>query len=62
MMHMFTTTNDVKHDNWFTRFFMGSFNFHVVHHLFPNVNHVYYPEVTVLLQQYAKKYALPYRQ
>ena len=62
MMHMLTTTNDVSHDNWFTRFFMGSFNFHVVHHLFPNVNHVYYPEITGLLQQYARQYGLPYRQ
>jgi linoleoyl-CoA desaturase len=62
MMHMLTTTNDVSHDNWFTRFFMGSFNFHVVHHLFPNVNHVYYPEITGLLQQYAGRYGLPYRQ
>jgi linoleoyl-CoA desaturase len=62
MMHMLLTTNDVTHDNFFTRFFMGCFNFHVAHHLFPNVNHVYYPEVTKLLKDYAKKYGLPYRQ
>lgn len=62
MMHMLRTTNDVTQDNWFTRFFMGCFNYHVVHHLFPNVNHAYYPEVTTLLQAYAVKYDLPYRQ
>jgi len=62
MMHMLTTTNDVTHDNWFTRFFMGCFNYHVAHHLFPNINHIYYPEVTGLLKQYADKYDLPYRQ
>ena len=62
MMHMLITTNDVTHDNWFTRFFMGCFNFHVVHHLFPNVNHIYYPEITGLLQEYARQYDLPYRQ
>lgn len=62
MMHMLNTTNDVTHDNWFTRFFMGCFNYHVAHHLFPNINHVYYPEVTGLLKQYADKYNLPYRQ
>jgi linoleoyl-CoA desaturase len=61
MMHMLKTTNDVTHNNWFTRFFMGCFNFHVAHHLFPNINHIYYPEVTGLLQQYAEKYGLPYR-
>ncbi|WP_298735707.1 fatty acid desaturase [uncultured Chitinophaga sp.] len=61
MMHMLLTTNDITHDNWFTRFFMGCFNFHVVHHLFPNVNHVYYPEVTALLRQYADRHQWPYR-
>lgn len=61
MMHMLITTNDIAHDNWFTRFFMGCFNFHVVHHLFPNVNHIYYPEVTGLLKQYAARYNWPYR-
>ncbi|MDX2045334.1 MAG: fatty acid desaturase [Chitinophagaceae bacterium] len=60
-MHMLQTTNDVKEDNWFTRFFMGSFNYHVVHHLFPNINHVYYPELTKLLEDYSKRYNLPYR-
>jgi len=62
MMHMLITTNDITHDNWFTRFFMGCFNYHVVHHLFPNVNHAYYPEITSLLKQQAEKYNLPYRQ
>jgi len=62
MRHMLITTNDITHDNWFTRFFMGCFNYHVVHHLFPNVNHVYYPEITWLLQRHAEKYNLPYRQ
>jgi linoleoyl-CoA desaturase len=60
-MHMLLTTNDVQEDNWFTRFFMGCFNYHVVHHLFPNVNHVYYPEITKKLEQYAATYGLPYR-
>ena len=62
MMHMLITTNDITHDNWFTRFFMGCFNYHVVHHLFPNVNHAYYPEITELLKEQAEKYKLPYRQ
>jgi linoleoyl-CoA desaturase len=62
MMHMLMTTNDVAHNNWFTRFFMGCFNFHIAHHLFPNVNHVYYPEVTGLLKKYAKTHDWPYRE
>ena len=62
MMHMMLTTNDITHNNFFTRFFMGCFNFHVAHHLFPNVNHLYYPGITACLKQYARRYDLPYRE
>lgn len=62
MMHMMLTTNDIRENNFFTRFFMGCFNFHVIHHLFPSVNHVYYPELTRKLKHYAEEYQLPYRQ
>lgn len=62
MMHMMLTTNDVTHNNFFTRFFMGCFNFHVVHHLFPNINHVYYPEITQRLKQLSIEHHLPYRE
>jgi linoleoyl-CoA desaturase len=60
--HQFTCTNDVKEDNWFIRFFMGCFNYHIAHHLFPSVNHVYYPEVTKVIRQFAYSNQLPYRQ
>ena len=59
--HQLATTNDVKGNNWFTRFFLGSFNYHIAHHVFPYVNHVYYPEVTRVIQASAKKNNLPYR-
>jgi linoleoyl-CoA desaturase len=60
-MHQLSTTNDVKEDNWFIRFFLGSFNYHIVHHLFPNVHHIYYPEINKLLEKYAQEHQLPYR-
>ncbi|WP_196890844.1 fatty acid desaturase family protein [Aureivirga marina] len=60
-IHTLLTTNDVDMDNPFTRFMMGSFQFHVVHHLFPKINHVYYPEITEKLVEISEKYNLPYR-
>lgn len=60
-MHQLMCTNDVKEDNRFTRFFMGCFNYHIAHHLFPSVNHVYYPEVTKAIEEFAKENNLPYR-
>ncbi|TKK69349.1 fatty acid desaturase [Ilyomonas limi] len=59
--HQLATTNDVISDSWFIRFFMGSFNYHIAHHLFPHINHVYYPEVTTVIEAFAKKHQLPYR-
>lgn len=61
-LHQLKCTNDVKEDNWFIRFFMGCFNYHIAHHLFPSVNHVYYPEVTQVIRKFAAKNKLPYRQ
>lgn len=60
-MHQISHTNDVTHDNWFIRFFMGSFNYHVVHHIFPTISHTFYPDVTVILKEEAKKHNLPYK-
>ena len=59
--HQFITTNDIKLNNWFTRNFMGNFNFHIVHHLFPNINSVYAPEVTRVIKHYAKENNIEYR-
>jgi len=59
--HQFITTNDINLNNWFTRNFMGNFNFHLVHHLFPNINSVYAPEVTKAIQQYAEENNISYR-
>ena len=61
LMHQLSCTNDIVEDNWFTRFFMGCFNYHIAHHLFPCVHHVYYPAITKVIEQFAAKHGLPYR-
>ncbi|MFH4967750.1 fatty acid desaturase [Gaetbulibacter sp. M240] len=59
--HQFDTTNDVILNNWFTRNIMGNFNFHLAHHLFPNISSVYAPEVTREIANYAKEHGFQYR-
>ncbi|TXE09544.1 fatty acid desaturase [Gelidibacter salicanalis] len=59
--HQFVTTNDINTTNWFTRNVMGNFNFHLVHHLFPNINSAYVPEITKIVQDYALKNGFSYR-
>jgi len=61
LVHQLSCTNDISEDNWFTRFFMGCFNYHIAHHLFPSVHHVYYPEVTRVIENFAVRNNLPYR-
>lgn len=60
-MHQMVCTSDVSNDNLFVRFFMGSFNYHIAHHLFPYVHHSYYPEITRLIENFSSKYHFPYR-
>ncbi|MCC6289262.1 MAG: fatty acid desaturase [Chitinophagaceae bacterium] len=61
LMHMLKTTNDVHGENWFTRFVLGNFNYHIVHHLFPNIHHIFYPQITEKLKHLSGKNNLPYR-
>lgn len=59
--HQLVCTNDVSNDNFFIRFFMASFNYHIAHHLFPHVHHVFYPEVSAVIQRFSREHQLPYR-
>lgn len=60
-MHMINTTNDIDGTNWFSKFVMGNYNFHIVHHLFPNIHHIFYPEITDKLREICKANNIPYR-
>jgi linoleoyl-CoA desaturase len=59
--HQFNTTNDLKADTWFTRNLMGNFNYHLAHHLFPQVHSAYAREVTECIQQFAISQGFPYK-
>ena len=61
LMHQLNTTNDVNTSNWFTRHVMANSNFHVAHHLFPNISYVYAKEVSETIRKYNQKAGLPYR-
>lgn len=60
-LHQLITTNDVNGGNWFTRFVMANFNFHLAHHLFPNISYVYAREVTAEIKAYCLENNLPYK-
>jgi len=62
LSHQLKTTSDISLSNWFTGFFMGHFNYHVAHHLFPNLSYVYMPQATRVIEAFARESSLPYKQ
>lgn len=59
--HQIITAADFSTQNRFINYFFGGFNHHVMHHLFPNICHIHYPQLTPILKELAEKYDLPYR-
>jgi len=46
---------------WLGRFLCSGLEYQVEHHLFPNVSHVYYPQVSVAVQAFCAEHGLSYR-
>jgi len=43
------------------RFLCSGLEYQVEHHLFPNISHVYYPELSAIVQKFCAERGLPYR-
>ena len=43
------------------RFVCSGVDYQIEHHLFPNISHVHYPELSVLVKRYCKANGYPYR-
>ena len=46
---------------FFGRFACSGIEYQIEHHLFPGVPHVYYPEMSKLIEEYCKQHGYPYR-
>jgi len=60
MTHQLLTTVDYSAENKLIHWFFGGINTHVVHHMFPSVNHIHYYELTKIVKQTAAEYKLRY--
>lgn len=54
-----TTTNYAPKSRWFG-WFVGGLNFQIEHHLFPNICHVHYPQLSSIVRSTAEEFGLPY--
>ncbi|SFT62354.1 linoleoyl-CoA desaturase [Lishizhenia tianjinensis] len=56
---LFNTANFAQKSKWFT-WFVGGLNHQVEHHLFPNICHVHYTNLSHIVRKTAEEYNLPY--
>lgn len=59
-MHQLNTTVNFARGNKLLSWYVGGLNFQVEHHLFPNICHVHYPEISKIVEQTAKEFNVPY--
>jgi linoleoyl-CoA desaturase len=60
--HQLLTSMDWSPLNRFANFVAGGANAHAAHHLFPNISHVHYIEITRIIQREAPKFSMPYHE
>jgi len=59
-IHQLETTADFARDNWLITFYVGGLNYQAIHHLFPRICHVHYPEIAPIVEATAKEFGVPY--
>ncbi len=56
-----TATTVNFHWGFICRFLCSGVDYQIEHHLFPEISHVYYPQISQLVKQYCQKHGYPYR-
>ncbi len=59
-IHQLQTTADFAKDNWLVTFYVGGLNYQAIHHLFPRICHVHYPQIAPIVAETAKEFGVPY--
>ena len=59
--HHLKTAGDFSTNSFIITHLFGGFNHHVIHHLFQNICHIHYPELTKILIKVSAKHGLEYR-
>lgn len=56
LMNQVQSSNDMHPFSWIANFFLGGFNNHIAHHLFPQIHHIYYPQLSRILYRVLEEY------
>ena len=60
-VHQMHTTTNFAMENRMLSWYVGGLNFQVEHHLFPNVCHVHYRRLSVIVKETAREFGVPYK-
>jgi linoleoyl-CoA desaturase len=60
-IHQLLTTTNFAHKNRILSWYVGGLNYQVEHHLFPNVCHVHYRNISPIVKRTAEEFGLPYK-
>lgn len=60
--HQLAVSLDYHPESKWANYLFGGFNSHTAHHLFPNLQHTLYTQITPLIKNKAIKYNLPYHE
>ncbi|MDZ7848294.1 MAG: acyl-CoA desaturase [Owenweeksia sp.] len=60
MEHQLRTTANFARKSRLVSWYVGGLNFQIEHHLFPNICHIHYPEISKIVQKTAQEFNLPY--
>ncbi len=61
-VHQIETTVNFSRNNALVTWLLGGLNFQIEHHLFPNICHVNYPEISRIVEQTCQEYGVKYNQ
>ena len=61
-VHQMQTTANFARKSHLANFLCGGLNFQVEHHLFPNICHVHYREISEIVKATAHEFDLPYHE
>ncbi len=59
-VHQLHTTSDFGRDSRFLSWFAGGLNFQIEHHLFPNICHIHYRNISPIVEQTAQEFGISY--
>jgi linoleoyl-CoA desaturase len=59
-IHQLHTTNDFSPNSRIFSWYVGGLNYQIEHHLFPNICHVHYKNLSPIVKQTAREHGIPY--